>query len=453
MDTITFLGAAGTVTGSSFILTGSNGTKILVDMGMFQGDDDANYTQNFTVGFNPTELIAVVLTHAHIDHCGRLPLLISSGYSGPVYMTDATAEIIEIALYDSARIAKENNYQKPLYTSKEVDGLLRLVQIVRYDQPFEIGEFSLTYKDAGHILGSAIIEINEKMPSTDAVRKIIFSGDLGNYPQSIVKQTEFIKGADAVVMESTYGDTDHPDEDTIGIIQNEINTIEKTDGTLLIPAFSIDRTQTLLHIFNTLKNEKKIDYRTPIYLDSPMAIRVTQVYKAYRTLFNRELYEASKKDDPFDFSGLEIVEDAKRSDHIKLHKGPKVIMAGNGMASGGRIVGHLAHFLPYDKSRVLIVGYQAEGTYGRQLLEGSKLLEIENKTVRVRATITEVKGLSAHADQQRLLKWVGEIKGLKHIFLVHGEDTAREALAVKIKQTSETADITLPQVNQVFSLK
>ncbi|MDQ3239281.1 MAG: MBL fold metallo-hydrolase [bacterium] len=450
MSSITFLGASGTVTGSSFLLTTYSGMKVLIDMGMFQGNEDSDYLKNFDIQFEPSEINCVLLTHAHIDHCGRLPMLAGSGFKGKIYTTEASVRIMEIALYDSARIAKDYHAERPLYLARDVDSILTHVKTVKYNQSFEIGELTVTYKDAGHILGSAFIEIVEKSPS--GTKKIIFSGDIGNYPEEIVNPTEFPTDADYVVMESTYGDTVHPSEDTIGIIQNEINTIERSGDALLIPSFAIDRTQTLLYIIKKLKMENKIDYQTPVYLDSPMGIRVTEVYKGFRSLYNPEIYNLSKNDNPFDFAGLEMVEEGRASDHIRHHKGPKIILAGNGMVSGGRILKHVVNYMSFANTRMLIVGYQAEGTFGRQLLEGVKVLEIDKKIVRIKGNIKEIKGLSAHADQTKLLKWLGSISGVKKVFLVHGEDVARECLVDKIKETNKSIEVILPNLTEVSTI-
>jgi metallo-beta-lactamase family protein len=445
---LSFFGAAGTVTGSCFGV----GEEILVDFGMYQGVPESLGSNRDNLGFDPAALKSVLITHAHLDHCGRLPLLAKSGFLGKIFMTPATRDLVEIVLMDSAKIAEQNALEEgvePLYSSLDVEETLRRIEVCEYSQKFMVDDgIEACFYDAGHILGSASVKIESEGKS------IVFSGDLGNSPQDIVKPTVIPENSDFVVMESTYGDRVHTHDDVVKIIEDEVNTVDKSKGTLLIPAFSLERTQELLHIFDHLKKEGKIDASLPVYLDSPMAIRATEVFGKYRNLFNKETLEHSKSDDPFDFPGLIVTASSNDSRKIAGRMGGKVIIAGSGMMSGGRIMNHAAHYLPSDKTRLLIVGYQGVGTLGRDILEkyeqsSGRTFEvvIGRKTVAVNAVVNSIEGMSAHADQNQLMKWLSGIKGVKKVFLVHGED-GREPLAYRIKKELNLA-VGLPVVGDV----
>jgi len=296
-------------------------------------------------------------------------------------------------------------------------------------------------------LGSASIEMISAKGE-----KIVFSGDLGNSPEDLIQPTETFNEADVVVMESTYGDQLHTLENPKEIMRQEINEIEKTGGTLLIPAFSIERTQEVLHDIDHLKKSGQVKQETLVFLDSPMAIKATEVFKQHAELYNRELAEHSKMDDPFDFPGLTVVEAGWQSRKIKEIDRPKVIIAGSGMMSGGRIMGHAADFLPLVKTRVLIVGYMAENTLGRALLNGEKQVSIGRIQVEVKANIRVTTVMSAHADQLKLLLWLKKIKGVKKVFLTHGEEVARLAFAEKIKEGVVFPEVILPKMNEEIEL-
>ncbi len=448
MQKIEFLGAAGDeVTGSSYLLTADDGNQVLVDFGMFQGSqelEDKNYSPLL---FHPPALQGVFVTHAHLDHSGRLPLLVFGGFLGKIYMTAPTKALIEIILQDSARIAEKDLTRHPLYTADEVWKTLNMIQVVEYNKEVSVGSFKATFKDAGHILGSSSIELVDT--SSNKKQKIVLSGDLGNTPQDIVMPTEYIQSSDFVVMESTYGDSSHPQEDAKQIIQEEINTIEKTHGVLLIPAFAIQRTQEVLHIIHHLKKAGKILPGTPIYLDSPMGIDVTAVYLDFLRFCNNEIQ--AYKDVPFSFEGLVVINDSQDSKNIVDQPAPKVIIAGSGMMSGGRILHHAINYLDRETTRVLFVGYQSEETLGRKILEGAKNVKIDERNIPVRAHIREIKILSSHADQPKLLKWLSSMQGVKKVFLTHGEKQQREVLAEKIKNELKIPSIVLPKNEQVYT--
>lgn len=441
MKKIKFLGAAGGVTGSGTILTGEN-NSLLIDLGMFQGLDDKGGVNSAPLQFNVNDIQAVLVTHAHLDHCGRLPLLVKNGYRGKVYTTEASKAIIHVSLLDSAGLAGENGV--PLYTEKDVEQLINLIETVPYDNGFNAGEFTITFRNAGHILGSASIEIKDKNGQI-----IVFSGDLGNTPEDLIPPTEYINHADFVVMESTYGDSTHPNEDPAEIIQKGINEVEKTGATLLIPAFSIERTQEVMHIIGQLKKENRVQNNTPIFLDSPLANEVTEIFKKFPELYSNEL---SKEENPFNFPGLSVIQTATESKDIIEVRGAKVIIAGSGMMTGGRILHHLQNYISIPSTRLLIVGYQGVETLGRDIQEGAKEIQINNEFIPVKATITSMDSLSSHADQPKLLIWLKHIQGVKKVFIDHGDANQRQVLADKIRSDIGIADVILPDANREYNL-
>lgn len=450
MKSIKFLGAAGMVTGSNYRLTSDSGQELLIDMGMFQGVS-AETAWNFKpLEFDPKNLVGVILTHAHLDHSGRLPLLTMNGFRGQVWMTPPTYDLIELSLYDTAKIAADNPSQA-LFAEGDVRNFLRQARTVPYHQEFTVGDFKVFFRDAGHLLGSTSVEIIDTS-ATGELKKIVFSGDLGNTPQLIIRPTEKIASADVVVMESTYGDKSHPDQNPLDVLASEINTVEHTGGTLLIPAFALERTQDILVLIRQLRADGRIDHRTPFFLDSPMAIKATAFYRLYPDLFNKEALEKFKHEDIFNFEALEVVEDFRFSKKIKKFKGAKVIIAGSGMMTGGRILSHAKEFLPQKNTRLLLVGYQGEETLGREILEGAHSVQIDKLTVKIRAHINETQSLSSHADQPRLLNWLGNIRGVKKVFLTHGDEIPRQVLGEKIKSEIDISQIHLPKMNEEVTL-
>lgn len=443
---IKFLGAAGTVTGSSYVLTSGSGKSVLIDLGMFQGPPEVNKLNYEPYDYDPSLLSGAILTHAHLDHCGRLPIIMPRGFKGDIWMTPATRDLTELSLFDSAKIAKDDQ-KEFLYDSAMVTQTITKFRPVEYHIPSQISDFTVTFRDAGHILGSASLEIVDKNPNSE-IKKIVFSGDLGNTPEPLEAATELIDSADAVVMESTYGDRLHPTGNPIESIQNEINIIEKTGGVLLIPSFSLDRTQELMHIIMHLKKDGKVAKETPVFMDSPMAEKATTIYVNYPKLFNPEIQNDLKIGNVFNFPGLNVVSGRGGSEASHSTPGPKVIIAGSGMMTGGRIVGHAAYYLPIESTRLLIVGYQGEGTLGRKLLEGEKQIFVDKKSIGVKGTVTDIQTMSSHADQKQLMDWLAHIKNVKKVFLTHGEDGPRTILSQKISNDLGMKDISLPVLNQ-----
>lgn len=442
-----FLGAARMVTGSSFFLTGKK-TGLMVDYGMFQGKPEEMGLNSVKPEIDFGKLSAVILTHAHLDHCGRLPMLVGFGFTGPVFMTEATKALAELVLFDAAKISKEDNLKEILYTDEDVIEVMKQVVLVNYDKPFVVGDFSLTFLDAGHILGSASVVVEE----VETGKKIVFSGDLGNTPEPLIAPTETVNEANIAVVESTYGDEIHERRDETDELTAIVNQAEAKKSTVLIPSFSIERSQELLYIFDQLKKSGKIDKELPVFLDSPMAIRATEVFRDFPELYSKALKLQAKTDDPFDFPNLIVCDTIEKSKQIKNHEGAKVIIAGSGMMSGGRVIHHAINFLGDPETQLVFVGYQAEGTLGREILEGKKEVNIWGNRVRVSAQIKEIKTMSSHADQEQVIFWLKKIKGLSKVALIHGEELPRLVLAEKIRQELPGVEVVLPVLDQEISL-
>lgn len=443
---IKFLGAAGTVTGSSYVLTSGSGQSIMIDLGMFQGPLQIEKLNYEPFDYDVSRLAGMVLTHAHLDHCGRLPILLDKGFQGDIWMTPATRDLTELSLLDSAKIAKNDN-KEFLYDKDMVIKAIARFKTVNYHDPITIGNFTIHLVDAGHILGSASLEIEYKNANPKE-RRIVFSGDLGNTPEPLERATELIDAADIVVMESTYGDRLHPNIDPGDTIRSQINSIEKSGGTLLIPAFSLERTQELLHMIKHLKEAGKVKPQTPIFLDSPMAQKATAIYLSYPEILNAHIQNDLRQSNPFEFPGLEMIQGSKESEALHDRSGPKVIIAGSGMMVGGRILGHAAYYLPISSTRLLIVGYQGEETLGRELLERAKEIIINGQTIQVMATVSDTQAMSSHADQAQLINWLKHIKNVKKVFLTHGEDGPRMVLSKRIAHELGIENVILPQLNQ-----
>lgn len=442
-----FLGAAQMVTGSCYFLT-SNETGLMVDYGMFQGKSEDIGLNSVKPDIDFGKVSAVVLTHAHLDHCGRLPMLVNFGFTGPVFMTEATKALAELVLFDAAKISKEDNLKSVLYTDEDVIEMLKQVVLVEYDKPFVVGDFRLTMLDAGHILGSASVVVEEIKTG----KKIVFSGDLGNSPEPLISPTEMVKVADVAVVESTYGDEVHERRDEVEELAKIVNQAEREKSTVLIPSFSIERSQGLLYIFDQLKKQGKVSNALPVFLDSPMAIRATEVFRDFPQLYSKSLKNQVKTDDPFDFPNLILCDTIEKSKQIKNLEGAKVIIAGSGMMSGGRVIHHAINFLGDPKTQLVFVGYQAEGTMGREIQDGKKEFNIWGKTVEVMAEIKIIKTMSSHADQEQLLSWLKKIQGLRKVVLIHGEELPRLVLTEKIRQELPGIEVILPVLHQEVNL-
>ncbi len=436
---IKFCGASIGVTGSCHLIT-TDKHQILLDCGQFQGGKAMEEMNKEPFPFDPAKIECVVLSHAHIDHCGRLPLLFKRGFKGDIYCTDATADLLEVMLKDSAYIhEKDAEWQskknlrtgkpavEPLYTSADAEGALKLVKPILYDQLIEINpEIRIVFNDAGHILGSAITEL--WITEGENTSKIVFSGDLGVNNRPILRDPVKIKKADYVIMETTYGNRLHPTNSTSidELINITLATI-KRGGSIIIPSFAVGRTQELIYQFNMFyeqhpEYQKQLE-NVNVYIDSPMATTATEVFKKNAQVFDEKTKEyILNGDNPLDFKNLKFTRNTADSQMLNTDKSSKIIISASGMCEAGRIRHHLKHNLWDSRNSIVFVGFQAEGTLGRMLVEGAKEVKLFGETVVVNAQIHNLEGFSGHADQNGLIDWVSGFQvEPKQIFLVHGE--------------------------------
>ncbi len=440
---ITFYGGARSVTGANYLLEHGT-TKMLVDCGLNQGTkyaEDLNY-QDFV--YDPATINAVFITHSHIDHIGRLPKLHRDGFRGKVYTTTATRDLMAVALPDNmshiTSEAKQDNHD-PLFEDNDLTGIISLVEGIYYKQPIQIDDdIVVTFHDAGHILGSAIIEV--EWSDNGHTKKIFFSGDLGNPPTPLLRRTEFIRDADYIVIESAYGDRVHePREEQKEKLANIIQATIARKGVLMIPSFAVERTQELLYQIDQLSHDKKIP-RTPTFIDSPLAIKMTGVFRQHSEYFNKEtMYLINSGDDIFNFPGLQMTATTQESKMINDVPAPKIIIAGSGMSQGGRILHHEVRYLSDPNSTILFVGYQVDGSLGRRIQRGDAEVRVLGQTVEVKCHRETISSFSAHADQPQLLNWVKKAKMdsenediLKKVFVVQGEEQSSKTLAGLIKE-------------------
>ena len=431
-----FFGAAGTVTGSrSLVEYGSE--RVLVDCGLFQGYKKLRERNWSNPGFEPAGLSAVVLTHAHLDHSGYLPRLCETGFRGPIYCTPGTRDLLQILLPDSgflqeeeARNALRFGYSRhatpePLYTRRQAERCLEQLRTVPFDRVFTVGQGAqATFTRAGHIVGSACLSLN-----LDGTR-LTFSGDVGRPIDPIMKPAQPLPETDYLVIESTYGDRRHPQEDAAELIAGVVNRSVSLGGVVVIPAFAVGRAQHLLHILCLLKKAQKIP-DLPVFLDSPMAIDATEIFRAHQ-----EEHRLSRDECRSMFELATFARTSDESKAIDASNGPMIIISASGMATGGRVLHHLARFLPDDRNTVLLVGYQSAGTRGRSLADGSDELKIHGRYVPVRARIVRAQALSAHADYAELSAWLAGSKlSPKRVFITHGEPSASDALRRRLRDT------------------
>lgn len=417
------------MTGSNSLLEAA-GSKILIDCGMWQGSE-FNAQKNFdSLPYNPKEISAALVTHAHLDHVGRLPLLTQRGYKGYFYATPATRDLAQLIMEDALAVMSYNNrkFGKPvLFEKNNIDAVMRQFKTIDYYKDFEVAPgVMIKLYDAGHIFGSAFIEIKAEG------KKIVFSGDIGNINVPILRETDFLPdNIDAVICESTYGDRAHESHETRQqIIETLVTEAINRGGVLMIPSFSLERTQELIYDLNNLIDRKHLLPRIPIYLDSPLAIRAINVYRKYPAYYDEEADRFFQSgDDLFQFPGLTLTETMEESKLINDASSPKIIIAGSGMMNGGRIMHHAQRYLSHRKNTLLIIGYQANGTLGRRILRGESPVSVDGQITQVNCQVKAIGALSAHGDQKKLLGWLGGGKKMpKRVFLNHGEQEGSEAL-------------------------
>ncbi len=437
---VRFHGAAGEVTGSCHEVEAA-GHRLLLDCGLIQGSADDEHRNFEPFPFAVEGLHAVVLSHAHIDHCGRLPVLVARGFQGPIWTQAATADLLRIMLEDAASLAemdaeRDNNHRRdgharhrPLFTRGDVGKVLKLLRPIGYEQPTEIlPGITLTLRDAGHILGSASVELRAR--EGEGERVLLFSGDLGPKGTPILRDAQPVPYADLVLLESTYGGRAHRDRNaTLAEIKQVLDSAWESGGNVLIPAFAVGRSQELLYWFARHWEEWGMA-RWKIFLDSPMAAKVVQVYDRHESLFDQAAQDVWRaRPHPFRLPNLRFSVEVDESRAINQHRGGAIIIAGSGMCNGGRIRHHLRQNLGRPEAHVMFVGYQGQGTLGRRLVDGAREVKLLGETIQVRAQRHTVGGLSAHADQPSLVDWYGHVANRPPVVLVHGEDDAREALA------------------------
>ncbi len=420
---MSFFGGTQEVTGSCFLLeseSASRRTKILIDCGLFQAGKFMEERNSDPFPFNPKEISALLVTHAHLDHVGRIPKLVKDGFSGKIFSTSATRDLGQLILTDSLGVMEKEargKKEKLIYQENDVETAMRRWEGLNYHEPLEMGDFKINFKDAGHILGSAIIEIFY------GGKKIVFTGDLGNSPTPLLKSTEEIKDTNFLIIETTYADREHEGKEERKIkLERIIEDTIKAGGVLMIPAFSLERTQELLFELNDLAENSRIP-RVPVFVDSPLAIKAVDIYKKYEDYYNKEAkYIIDSGDDLFKFPGLKFTLTTEESKQINDIPPPKIIIAGSGMSTGGRIIHHERRYLSDPKSTLLLISYQVPGSLGRRLKDGAEEVNILGETIPVKARVYSLEGYSAHPDKNGLFEFVeNNYETLQKVFAVQSE--------------------------------
>lgn len=463
MATIQFLGATRTVTGSKHLIE-VGGYRAMVDCGLFQGLKELRLRNWEPFPINPASINSVILTHAHIDHSGYLPKLVRDGFDGPVYATPATVELSRIMLPDSARLQEEEaDYANkvgsskhrpalPLYNERNANEALRHLESVNYHKRIQLTKkLAFEFVTAGHILGSGFAIFD--FESNDGRRKrMIMTGDLGRYDEPIINDPSDVDEADYIVVESTYGDREHPDFDVKTKLAEIINETARRGGHILIPSFAVGRTQLLLYLLRELEEESRIPI-LPVFVDSPMAGKATKLYLRHKEDHDPEMKQLSAAgNNPLATKRFNLARTIQESKNVSSEEESTIVISASGMATGGRILHHLRKRLPDERNTVIFVGYQSEGTRGRRLLDGEKEIKIFGEFVPVNAKIERLENLSAHADSREILRWLGGFKRTpEKVFLVHGEPAAQDALKKKIVEKFGWR-VEIPEYLQKFEL-
>jgi len=462
---LSFLGAAQNVTGSQYLIE-TNNVKFLVDCGLYQERELLGRNWDPFL-FSPDRLDAVLLTHAHLDHCGLLPKLVREGYNRAIYCTGATSEITQIMLLDSGKIQEEDaNFKRrrherenrrgpylevPLYTKDDAEAVTPLFSTVKYGQSIQIADgVEAAFYDAGHVLGSSMIRL--KIEQNGESRTILFSGDIGRRNKPILNDPTFFDEANYVIVESTYGDrTLESPEDAANQLAEVINTTVKRGGNVVIPSFALERSQELLYYLNQFQLEGRIPHLLA-FVDSPMAVTITEVFEHHSELFDEDMKELLRRgESPFDFPSLKLTRTVDESKAINHIRASVIIIAGSGMCTGGRIKHHLVNNISREESTILFVGYQAAGTLGRQIVDGTKRVRILGQYYPVRARIVQLNGFSAHAGRDGLIRWLSSLrKPPRRVFVTHGELDSSESLAGLIKSSRSWEAIVPSYQDQVF---
>jgi metallo-beta-lactamase family protein len=427
---LSFAGGTGNVTGANFLVEGE-GIKFLVDCGLEQGTKTADNNNWSDFPYDVSSVEYLFITHAHIDHIGRIPKLIHDGFTGTIYSTIPTKEITELMLEDTAHILSkgDNELLKQIYTEVNIKKAMNQWKVIDYHQDLTIGEYVFRYRDAGHVLGSGMLELiyNNK--------KIVFTGDLGNSPSPLLRDTELLKNVDYMLIESVYGDRNHEARDQRRTrLEEVIEENYKRGGTLIIPTFSLERSQELLFEINELVENKRVP-RMPIFFDSPLGIRLTKIYRQYGQYFNDfARKQITEGDDIFNFPGLKSTLLTEESREIANEKGAKIIIAGSGMSNGGRVLHHESHFLPDANNTLLLTGYQSYGTLGRLIQDGAKTVRINGQEVAVKAHVEFISGYSGHKDSDHLIEFVeSTASSLKAVYVAMGEPKSSLFLTQRLR--------------------
>lgn len=454
MAKLTFYGGVGTVTGANFLLDTGN-CKILVDCGLVQGQKFAENLNRTEFAYNPAEIDYLFVTHAHIDHIGRIPKLVKDGFKGQILSTPETRELSEFLLLDTVKILESEAEREgvlPIYEAQDIPPALARWNTLPYHTAKELKDgVSVYFKDAGHILGSTIIEFSR------GGKKMVFTGDLGNSPSILLKDTEWITDANYILMESVYGDRNHePKEERTKKLRQVIEDTINYKRTLIIPAFSVERTQMLIYEMNELFESGEIKTQIPVFLDSPLAINITGVYEKYTEDFNdKARADITSGDDIFNFPGLKFIVQSGESKMIERVPNPKIIMAGSGMSVGGRVVMHEKYYVDNPNAEILFVGYQAAGSLGRQLQDGATQVTIYGEKLAVRAKIDSISGYSSHKDSDHLVEFVEkatEAGKLKQVFCVMGEPKSSMFLVQKLRDNLGV-DAIYPEFKQTVEIE